>query len=345
MADPRFYKLAGPFTLGQLSAASSAKLSSGKDADIVVKRVAPLQTADADCVSFLDNPKYVDAFVKTKAGACVVHPDIASKAPKNLPLLLSDNPYYSYAIIASMFYEATPHPAKTQIAKSAVVSETAKVGKQCSIGAGVVVSEGAEIGDRCVIYPNVVINQGVVLGNDCTIHSSVNISHAIIGNEVILHHSVCIGQDGFGFATDDQGNHTKVPQLGRVLIEDNVEVGASTCIDRGSGHDTIIGAGTKIDNLVQIGHNVVLGKKCIVVAQVGISGSTRVGDNVMFGGQAGITGHLKIGDYAKIAAQSGVMKDVPAHATVIGSPAMPSQQHHRQVIMMKKLVDKGGAND
>lgn len=345
MADPRFFKRAGPFTLGQLAESAGVELGKNCDSKKVISRVAPLQTAEQDSVSFLDNPKYVDAFTKTNAGACVIHPDIADRAPQNTCVILSENPYYTYATIAALFYEADPAPEKTVTHKTAVVSESAKIGNRCNIEANVVISEGAEIGERCHIHPNVYIGPGVIIGNDCIIHAAVNISHSIIGNNVIIHHGACLGQDGFGFATDDQGNHTKVPQIGRVMVEDAVEIGACTCIDRGSNHDTVIGAGTKIDNLVQIGHNVTLGKGCIVVAQVGISGSTRVGDFVMFGGQAGITGHLKIGDHAKIAAQSGVMRDVSPYATVIGSPAVPSQQHHRQTIMLKKLTEKGGHDD
>jgi UDP-3-O-[3-hydroxymyristoyl] glucosamine N-acyltransferase len=345
MADPRFFKRAGPFTMGQLQKITGAELKCADDAERVIARVAPLQTADAECLSFLDNPKYIDAFTRTGAGACVTNRAIADKAPEGVALLLSDNPYYTYAIIAAMFYEADPAPEKTTIAPSAVVSETAKIGNRTNIEANAVISERAEIGDRCHIHPNVVIGPGVVIGNDCAIHSSVNISHSIIHNNVIIHHGSCIGQDGFGFATDSKGNHTKVPQIGRVIIEDNVEIGAGTCIDRGSGHDTVIGSGTKIDNLCQIGHNVNLGKGCILVSQVGLSGSTRVGDFVMFGGQAGVSGHLRIGDHAKIAAQSGVIKDIHPHSTVMGTPAIPSQQHHRQVVTLKKLSEKVSKDD
>lgn len=345
MADPRFFKKAGPFTLAQLCETANVELGADQDGEKIIKRVAPLQTADGDCISFLDNPKYVDAFAKTEAGACVINPKIADKAPNGTSLVLSENPYYTYALIASMFYEDEPKPDDSIISKAASIAETAKIGARCIIDSNAVIAENAEVGDRCHIHPNAVIGPGVVIGDDTIIHSSANLSHSIIGNNVIIHHGACLGQDGFGFATDDKGNHTKVPQIGRVLVEDNVEIGASTCIDRGSGHDTIIGEGTKIDNLVQIGHNVILGKGCIVVSQVGISGSTRVGDFVMIGGQAGITGHLKVGDHAKIAAQSGVMKDIPSHMTVIGSPAVPAQKHHRQVVMLKKLVEKGLEDD
>lgn len=345
MADPRFFKKAGPFTLAEICKQTGATLAHNADSGKVITRVSPLQTADESAISFLDNPKYVDAFQLTKAGACVIHPKLADKSPAGTSPVLTENPYYTYALIAAMFYEREMLPSKTTISDRATVHASAKIGNGCLIEANVYIGPNAEIGDHCHIYPNVYLGQGVQVGNHTIIHAGANISHSVIGNGVIIHHGACLGQDGFGFATDDAGNHTKVPQIGRVMVEDDVEIGANSCIDRGSGHDTVIGAGTKIDNLVQIGHNVVLGRNCIIVAQVGISGSTRVGDNVMMGGQAGITGHLKIGDRAKIAAQSGVMRDVSPGMTVIGSPALPSQQHHRQVVMLKKLSDSRYTND
>jgi UDP-3-O-[3-hydroxymyristoyl] glucosamine N-acyltransferase len=202
-----------------------------------------------------------------------------------------------------------------------------------------VVGANTEIGEGTWLGPGVVIGEGVVVGRDCRIHANVTLSHCIVGARVTVFPGARIGQDGFGFAPDPRG-HVTVPQLGRVLIHDDVRIGANTTIDRGAGPDTVIGAGCRIDNLVQIGHNVVLGRGCIVVAQAGIAGSTRLGDFVVLGGQAGLTGHLTIGAGAQVAAQAGVMDDVPPGAIYGGSPAIPARDWHRQTVAVRKLVKK-----
>jgi UDP-3-O-[3-hydroxymyristoyl] glucosamine N-acyltransferase len=199
----------------------------------------------------------------------------------------------------------------------------------------------AEIGRRTLIGANAVIGPGVVIGDDCVVGAGATISHSLIGDRVNVYPGARLGQDGFGFAMGPEG-HLKVPQLGRVIVEDDVEIGANTTIDRGAGPDTVIGAGTKIDNLVQIGHNVRLGRGCILVAQVGISGSTRFGDGVAAGGQAGFTGHLHVGAGARIAAQSGVMRDVEPGATIGGSPAVPIQEFLRQGVVLHRLARRKG---
>lgn len=340
MADKRFFLNSGPFTLAELASASGSTLLDKAAGNRSVRDVAPLESATADDISFLDNTKYIDAFRATKAGACIIRQKFAEQAPKGVVLLVAPNPYHAYAIIASMFY-APYRPRETSIHPTAVIHETAKIGEQCEIGAYVTLGANVRVGSRTAIHAGAHLADGVEVGEDCTIHSGANISHSIIGNRVIIHHGTAIGQDGFGFATSAAGKHEKVPQLGRVLIKDDVEIGANTAIDRGSGPDTIIGENSKIDNLVQIGHNVVLGQGCIVVAQVGISGSTKAGDYVAFGGQAGITGHLTIGSGARIAGKSGVMRDVAPGETVVGSPAVPARQHHRQIVVVQKLAEEG----
>jgi len=193
------------------------------------------------------------------------------------------------------------------------------------------------VGARCQIGANTVIGAGVALGDACRIAANVTLSHCLIGARVVLHPGVRIGQPGFGFAPDAAGP-VKIPQLGRVIVGDDVDIGANTTIDRGSGHDTVIGAGTMIDNLVQIGHNVVLGRGCILAGQVGISGSTKLGDFVMVGGQSGLAGHLNIGGGARIGAHAGVMRDVEPGQTVIGAPAVPAIAFWRQVAMIQRLA-------
>ena len=338
MADPRFYSVAGPFTLEALAEISGARIGGEADRGATFTDVASLEAAGPTDVSFLDNRRYADDFAESKAGLCLVHPDLAPRAPLSMALLLTEEPYHAYARVACAFYPMASMAAS--VASSANVDETAILGDGCRIEPGAVVGERAEIGHGCHIGANSVLGNGVVLGDDCEIGANASLTYCIIGRRVIIHAGVRVGQDGFGFALGPQG-HVKVPQLGRVIIEDDVEIGANTTIDRGTGPDTVIGAGSKIDNLVQIAHNVQLGRGCVVVSQVGISGSTKVGDFVMMGGQVGLTGHLHIGAGARIGAQSGVMRDVEPGATVIGSPAVPAVEHWRQVASLAKLSRKG----
>jgi UDP-3-O-[3-hydroxymyristoyl] glucosamine N-acyltransferase len=340
MPDPRFHSVCGPFSLGQLAEFSGSKVRSNRDHSTLFSDVAPLDTAGPEHVSFLDNRRYADSFANSAAGACLVHPDIVGRAPKEMSLLITHDPYKGYAQIARAFYPP-PEPI-AGIAERASVDPSAEIGEGVQIDAGAVVGAGAKIGNRCRISANAFVGQNVVIGNECTIGAGATLTYCLVGDQVIIHAGVRIGQDGFGFALG--GNHTKVAQLGRVLIEDDVEIGANTTIDRGSGPDTVIGVGTKIDNLVQIAHNVRIGRGCVIVSQVGISGSTTIGDFVMIGGQAGLTGHLQINDGARIAAQSGVMRDVPATSEVGGSPAMPIRDWLRGVAAIDRMAKKRGGS-
>ena len=339
MSDPRFFKAQGPFTLATLAELSGATLAVGADPEKEVKDVAPLGTAGPDDISFLDNRRYLDAFAASRAGACIVEHKFAEWASPGMALLLNRTPYKAYALVAQAFYPTAE--GKTGVAPSAVVDPSAQLGEDCVIAAGAVIGAGAEIGARCAIGPNAVIGEGVVLGEDTTVGACASLSYCLVGSRAIIHPGARIGQDGFGFAPDPAG-HVKVPQVGRVIIEDDTEIGANTTIDRGAGPDTIIGSGTKIDNLVQIAHNVQIGRGCFIVAQVGISGSTKLGNYVSMGGQAGLIGHLRIGAGARIAAQAGIMRDVPEGATVMGSPAVPITQHHRQTVTLARLAKGKG---
>jgi UDP-3-O-[3-hydroxymyristoyl] glucosamine N-acyltransferase len=209
------------------------------------------------------------------------------------------------------------------------------------IEAGAVIGERAELGAGCHVGPNAVIGEAVVIGPNCRIGAGATLSHCLLGARVVIYPGARIGQAGFGFALGTEGM-TKVPQLGRVIIEDDVEIGANSTIDRGSGPDTVIGAGTMIDNLVQIGHNVRLGKGCVIIAQAGVAGSTRIGDHAILAAQAGLIGHLTIGHAARIGAQAGVMRDVPDGESVIGSPAVPVRQFFREVATVQRLAKEKG---
>jgi UDP-3-O-[3-hydroxymyristoyl] glucosamine N-acyltransferase len=337
MADPRFFERAGPFTLDSLAAISGARLLRPEDGARLFYDVGPLETAGPEDVSFLENRKYLETFVRSRAGAAFVDERAAERAPPQMALLLSNEPYKAYALAAQVFYPT--HPIIPRRAPSALIDPAATVPEDCDLGPNTVIERGARLGRRCRVGANTVIGAGVEIGDDCLIGPNVTLSHCLIGSRVVLHPGVCIGQEGFGFAPDP-GGPIKVPQLGRVLIGDDVDIGANTTIDRGSGHDTIIGAGSMIDNLVQIGHNVVLGRSCILAGQVGISGSTRLDDYVMAGGQAGLAGHLHIGTGARIAAKSGLMRDVAAGETVCGSPAVPLTAFMRQTAVLQRLAKK-----
>lgn len=343
MVDSRFFVNHGPFTASDLAAATGATLASPELGARPLKDVAPLDRASATDVSFFDNSKYVEQFFSSEAGACFVRPKFAEKAPKGMAVLLTEDPYRCYALAAQKFYPSAKPAAGVHA--SAHVHTTATLGKNVAIGAGAVIGPNVMIGDDSCIGPNAVIEQGVQIGKQSQIGGLSSISHAIIGNRVLIHRGVQIGQDGFGFALNREG-HVKVPQLGRVVIEDDVEIGSNTTIDRGTGPDTYIGEGTKIDNLVQIGHNVNIGKRAVIIAQAGISGSTRIGDGAVLAGQSGIAGHLKIGAGAKIAAKSGVMSDIPSGTSYGGYPAVPVVDWHRQTIALSRLIKpKRGTNE
>lgn len=339
MADSRFFARAGPFSLARIAALAGARLRSGDDGERRVIDVAPLETAGTDDLTFLDNRKYLDAFAHSRAGAAIIDERSIDKAPAGMALLIAAQPYKAFALAAQAFYPTPPVVAGR--AASAVIDQAASVPTDCDIGPFVVIAAGVRIGPRCRIGAHTVIDVGVELGADCVVASHVTLSHCLIGDRVVLHPGVRIGQPGFGFAPDRE-RPVKMPQLGRVLIGDDVDIGANTTIDRGSGHDTVIGAGTMIDNLVQIGHNVVLGRGCVLAGQVGISGSTELGDFVMAGGQAGLAGHLTIGTGARIGAKAGLMRDVAPGETVGGNPAVPFTQFMRQTAILGRLAKRQG---
>jgi UDP-3-O-[3-hydroxymyristoyl] glucosamine N-acyltransferase len=325
-----------------LAALSGSELADGANPDLQIKDVAPLDVAGEGDISFFENRKYTESFRTTSASACIARREDASKAPSGVALLLSSHPYKSYALVAQHFYPR-PEP-EPYVAPSAVVSSSAAVGEGCYLAPGVVIEEGAEVGDQVHIGPNSVIAEGVKIGDRSWIGANVSISHALIGDRVTIHQGACIGQDGFGIAPDPAG-HVKVPQLGRVIIGDDCEIGANTAIDRGAGPDTVLEAHCWVDNLVQIAHNVHLGRGCIITGQVGFAGSTHLEEFVFVGGQAGFAGHLRVGAGTHVGGQAGVTSDVPPGSKITGTPARPLPQHFRIQATLNRMVARKGKRD
>ncbi len=330
--DARFFAKTGPHKLAVLAELLGVETLAP---DLLISGVAPLQTAGPDDVSFLDNRRYAKLLDETKAGAVIVHPDFAARVPAGTAALVTREPYVGWALVSALFHPALA--AKPGIHAAAIVHPEAEIDASAEIGPGAVIGARAQIGPGTMIGALAVVGDGVIIGANCRVHAHVCVSHAVLGDRVVLYPGARIGQDGFGFAISARG-FTPVPQLGRVLIGDGAEIGANSTIDRGSAQDTVIGPGVHIDNLVQIGHNVNIGAHAVIVAQAGISGSTVIGENVMIAAQAGLTGHLNIGKGARIGAQSGVMADVPAGEEVLGAPAQNAKAFFREVVTLRKLA-------
>jgi UDP-3-O-[3-hydroxymyristoyl] glucosamine N-acyltransferase len=332
--DLRFFARSGPHRLAAIAAACGIDAATD---DRLLHGVAPLQSAGPEHISFLDNRRYAAALSRTLAGAVIVHPDLAERVPPTASALITPEPYVAWARAAALFHPMPP--LRSGVHPSAVIDPSAAVHASAEIGPLAVVAAGAEIGANCRVGTGAVIGDGVVLGPDCRVGAHASISHAMLGARVYVYPGARIGQEGFGFAITAAGFVT-VPQLGRVIIGDDVEVGANATVDRGSAQDTVIGAGSRLDNLVQIGHNVRLGRCCVVAALAGISGSTVLEDFVMVGGQVGIAGHVCVGRRARLGAQAGIISDVAAGAEVVGSPAMPLREFFRSVAVLRKLAVK-----
>jgi len=333
--DARFFSRTGPHSLRAIALAAEAALAEAAPADRLIRGVAPLQSAGPEEVSFLDNRRYAGLLEATQAGAVIVHPDFLARVPATAAAIVTTEPYVGWAKVSALFHP--PAKAVAGIHPAAIVDARAKVDPGAEIGAGAVIGAQAEIGEGSIIGPLAVIGEGVKIGKFCRIHAHATLSHAVLGDHVVIYPGARIGQDGFGFAITKTG-FVAVPQLGRVLIGDGAEIGANCTIDRGSAQDTVIGAGVHIDNLVQIGHNVNIGKASVIVAQAGVSGSTIIEEQVMIAAQAGLTGHLHIGKGARIGAQSGVMADVAAGTEVLGAPAQPAKAFFREVVTLRKLA-------
>jgi UDP-3-O-[3-hydroxymyristoyl] glucosamine N-acyltransferase len=331
-------------TTGEIAALTGAKLRNGDPPDRRIRNIAPLDTAGASDISFLENSKYAGELATTRAGACLIAPRFIESAPRNLVVLETPQPYPAFVAVTRKLFGNLLRPSSlfgtSGRAASAQIDPTARREADVTVDPLALIGPRAEIGAGTLIGPGVVIGPDVRIGRQCAIGAHVSIIHALVGDRVIIHPGVRIGQDGFGFLPSRRG-HQKIPQTRRVIIQDDVEIGANTTIDRGATRDTVIGEGTKIDNLVQIGHNVSIGRHCLIVSQVGISGSVTVGDYAMLGGQAGVADHVTIGEGAMVGGRAGVMSNIPAGGRWLGYPAEPAIEWKRGIATVRRLVRRG----
>jgi UDP-3-O-[3-hydroxymyristoyl] glucosamine N-acyltransferase len=307
--------------------------------DIKVNTIAKIEEGIEGALSFLANPKYEHYIYETKSSIVLVNKSFVPSASIGATLIRVENSYEAFASLLRLVDQARPR--KKGIHPTAIIETSAKFGSDVFIGPYAYIGENCIIGDGCSIYPHVYIGDNTRLGNNCTLNPGVKIYHdCLIGEGCIIHAGSVIGSDGFGFAPQSDNEFMKIPQLGNVVLEDHVEIGANVTIDRATMGSTIIRKGVKLDNLIQIGHNVEVGENTVMAAQTGISGSTKVGKNCMFGGQVGLAGHIKIADGTKIGAQGGILGDVKEENTVIiGSPAIELKQFLRSSVIFKKLPE------
>lgn len=307
--------------------------------DIKVNTIAKIEEGIEGALSFLANPKYEHYIYETKSSVVLVNKSFVPSGTIGATLIRVENSYEAFASLLRLVDQARPR--KKGIHPTAIIETSAKVGSDVFIGPYTYIGENCIIGDGCSIYPHVYIGDNTRLGNYCTLNPGVKIYHdCLLGEGCIIHAGSVIGGDGFGFAPQSDNEFMKIPQLGNVVLEDHVEIGANVTIDRATMGSTIIRKGVKLDNLIQIGHNVEVGENTVMAAQTGISGSTKVGKNCMFGGQVGLAGHIKIADGTKIGAQGGILGDVKEENTVIlGSPAIELKQYLRSSVVFKKLPE------
>lgn len=319
-------------TLGELAKYVGGRICG--NSEVVISSATTLEQAVEGDISFLSNPKYTNLMQTTEASAVIVNKEMETPAA----LLIADDPYYAFRQILVLLYGHRPHE-KTGISSKASIAKTATIGDGCDIHDFAVISSNAKIGNRCVIYPGVFIGAETHIGDDCIIYPNAAIyEKCTVGSRVIIQANATVGEDGFGFATH-QGVHHKIPHIGSVIIEDDVELGAGCGIERGTLDDTIIGAGTKIGDLVAIGHGTKIGPHCLLVAQVGVAGSTTFGHHCVAGGQAGIVGHIDIGNCVKMGAQAGVINSVPDNKIVVGAPAIDASKAKRAYALIEYLPE------
>jgi len=345
---PDFFPKSSGLTIREIADLTRAEPRPGVPLDRRIGNIAPIDTAAAADITFLENPKYLDELAATRAGACLLAPRFQAAAPDTLAVLVAPEPYRAFVAVARALFPTSLRPsslfAGSGRAAGAQVHPSARLEAGVNVDPFAMIGPGAEIGAGTLIAAGAVIGPQVRIGRDCAIGAGATVLHALIGDRVIVHSGARIGQDGFGYLPGPQG-HQKIPQTRRVIIQDDVEIGANSTIDRGSTRDTVIGEGTKIDNLVQIAHNVMIGRHCLIAGQTGISGSAKVGDFVMMAGKVGIADHVTVGAGAVLLAQAGLMSDVPAGARFVGSPAQPLRDFMKGVAALRRLVRDGSKSE
>ncbi len=324
------------FTAEMIAGFLGGKIEGDRNAK--VSAFAKIEEGHAGALSFLSNPKYEHYIYGTESSIVIVGDDFEPKEPVGATLVKVPDAYGAFAKLLELY--AANKPQKSGLSPRADIADSVTMGANCYVGAFAVIEGGTTMGDNVKIYPQVYIGDGVKIGDNTIIYSGVRIYEGcVIGSNVIIHAGAVIGADGFGFAPDSEGNFNKIPQIGNVVIEDGVEIGANTCVDRATMGSTIIRKGVKLDNLIQVGHNAVIGENTVAAAQVGIAGTSKVGKNCMFGGQVGISGHITIADGVQLGSQSGVPNDIKEPGAYLGSPPLPGLQFHRAQASLRKLPE------
>lgn len=341
MTDPLFFEPARTFSVGEIAALTGADLANAAYAETPVSRIAPVSDSGEGALVFVDGKRNAHHLTGLQATAVLCTADIADQVPSGVAVLVTRKPQHAFATIGRLLFPTAAKPAsltsETGISERAYVDPTASVENGAIIEPGAAIGAGAHVGSGTVVAPNAVIGRNCRIGRDCYIGPNVSVQYALVGDRVLIYGGAQIGQDGFGFVTGPRGPE-KMPQIGRVIIQDDVEIGANTTVDRGAMSDTVIGEGSKIDNLVQIAHNVRLGRGCVIAGHCGLSGSVTLGDFVMLGGRVGLADHVTIGTGAAVAAASGVMHDIPDGGRWGGMPAQPMKDFFREVTYIRKLV-------
>jgi UDP-3-O-[3-hydroxymyristoyl] glucosamine N-acyltransferase len=338
MPDPRFFEDLGPISLGDLATLTGAELAQAGAARREVRAVSILSLAGPDTITFLSDKKLAPELASGKAGACFLPAALADQAPDGCVALVAPNPQGAYALAAERL-----HRLRT-LAEGPAISPEAELEEGAELAPGVVVGPGARIGRGTRIGANTVVGPGVAIGRDCAVSANVTITCALVGDRVKILAGAVIGEAGFG-ATGGPKGLVDIPQLGRVILQDGVTIGANSCVDRGAFDDTVIGENTKIDNLVQIAHNVRVGRNCVMAAHTGVSGSVTIGDGAQLGGRVGLADHITIGAGARLAASAGVMNDIPAGETWGGFPAQPIRGWMRETAWLRKMSTRRGSSD
>ena len=341
MSEPIFFRRGGGMTVAEIAQLTGAEPGRGAQLDRRIADVAQIDRAGPSDIVFLDRPQFSQHLATTHAGACLTTKQFAAEAPPHVTVLCSNEPYRAFVAVARKLFPTAERPSSLfeceGVADAATVHPSARLENGVTVDPGAVIGPRAEIGAGTTIATGAVIGPDVCIGRDGSIGAGVVVTHALIGDRVILHPGCRIGQDGYAFMRSDKG-HEKIVQIGRVIIQDDVEIGANSAVDRGGIRDTVIGEGTKIDNLVQIGHNVSIGRHCLLVSQVGVSGSAIVEDHVILAGQVGVSDHVTIGEGAAVLAKSGVGFDIPAAERWGGVPAMPVRDWLRSYAQLRRMA-------